>query len=280
MNVDDAMEAAAAYLAHEQEGEPMFASEQVAITLAAEVIRLRAELTVEREAFKLLVNLRAEVLTKLAEAKAENVGLEESHFRLEVELAAAKANSEALKKALLEMQQAAIRLGDRLDDAEKELAGAKAASVCPVDVVDFEPDYEQTVTVALWTNADGQLFADWLRDRMKERGEGMNVDEAMAEVETTIRRNPRLFSSHYYEVASVLAKEVERLRAELKVADKWLHERSEAYGKTCSIVDQLQTELSAAKAASALPVEAVDCYTLGDDVEVVCKCSEDADCRR
>ena len=43
----------------------------------------------------------------------------------------------------------------------------------------------------------------------------MNVDEAMAEVETTIRRNPRLFSSHYYEVASVLAKEVERLRAEL-----------------------------------------------------------------
>ena len=44
MNVDDAMEAAAAYLAHEQEGEPMLASEQVAIRLAAEVERLRAEL--------------------------------------------------------------------------------------------------------------------------------------------------------------------------------------------------------------------------------------------
>lgn len=44
MNVDEAMETAAAYLTHEQEGEPMFASEQVAITLAAEVERLRAEL--------------------------------------------------------------------------------------------------------------------------------------------------------------------------------------------------------------------------------------------
>jgi len=45
MNVDDAMETAAAYLAaHEQEQEPLFDSEEVAITLAAEVERLRAEL--------------------------------------------------------------------------------------------------------------------------------------------------------------------------------------------------------------------------------------------
>ena len=44
MNVDEAMEAAAAFLTFEQAGEPMFASEQVAIVLASEVERLRAEL--------------------------------------------------------------------------------------------------------------------------------------------------------------------------------------------------------------------------------------------
>ena len=44
MNVDDAMEAAAAYLAHAQEGEPLFEAEEVAITLAYEVEWLRAEL--------------------------------------------------------------------------------------------------------------------------------------------------------------------------------------------------------------------------------------------
>lgn len=45
MNVDDAMETAAAYwAAHEQEQEPLFDSEEVAITLANEVGRLRAEL--------------------------------------------------------------------------------------------------------------------------------------------------------------------------------------------------------------------------------------------
>lgn len=44
MNVDEAMETAAAYLAFEQEGEPLWFSEEVAITLAKEVERLRAEL--------------------------------------------------------------------------------------------------------------------------------------------------------------------------------------------------------------------------------------------
>ena len=50
------------------------------------------------------------------------------------------------------------------------LAAAKAASVVPVRVVYYESDYDQTVKVALWSNADAQRFADWLRDRMKERG--------------------------------------------------------------------------------------------------------------
>jgi hypothetical protein len=45
MKVDEAMETAAAYLAaHGQEQDPLFTSEEVAITLAKEVERLRAEL--------------------------------------------------------------------------------------------------------------------------------------------------------------------------------------------------------------------------------------------
>ena len=57
MNVDKAMEAAAAYLTFEQAGEPMFASEQVAVTLAKEVERLRGKvefLKESRDAFMLL----------------------------------------------------------------------------------------------------------------------------------------------------------------------------------------------------------------------------------
>ena len=52
MNVNDAMETAAAYwAAHEQEQEPLFDSEEVAITLAAEVERLRAELAAAKDQF-------------------------------------------------------------------------------------------------------------------------------------------------------------------------------------------------------------------------------------
>ena len=97
MNVDDAMEAAKAYLTFEQEGEPMFASEQVAVVLAAEVERLRAE-----------------------------------------------------------------------------LAEAKAASVCPVEVIDCYfnamPDLGD-VRLICKSGADAQAVTDWLRERMKERGE-------------------------------------------------------------------------------------------------------------
>ena len=120
MNVDDAMEAAKAYLTHEQEGEPVFASEQVAITLAKEVERLRGE--VER----------------LDVARLLGTALEVQRLRAELELS--KANVQSLKKALFEVQEAAIRLGDQVDDAREELAAAKA---------DFA----------------------WLRDRMKERVE-------------------------------------------------------------------------------------------------------------
>ncbi len=44
MNVDNAMEAAKAYRHNEQDGDALYEAEEVAITLAAEVERLRGEL--------------------------------------------------------------------------------------------------------------------------------------------------------------------------------------------------------------------------------------------
>jgi len=58
VNVNDAMETAAAYwAAHEQEQEPLFDSEEVAITLANEVGRLRAELAAAKAASVLPVGI-------------------------------------------------------------------------------------------------------------------------------------------------------------------------------------------------------------------------------
>ena len=64
------------------------------------------------------------------------------------------------------------KLQAEVERLRAELAAAKAASVVPVQVVACDPDYERTATVVLWSNADAQRFADWLNDRMKERGEG------------------------------------------------------------------------------------------------------------
>ena len=52
--------------------------------------------------------------------------LEAEVERLRGELELSKANVQSLKKALFEVQEAAIRLGDRLDDAEKELARSQS----------------------------------------------------------------------------------------------------------------------------------------------------------
>lgn len=57
--------------------------------------------------------------------------------RLRAELELSKANAESLKKALHEVQNAAIRLGDQVDDAKAELAAAKAASAIPVNIEDL-----------------------------------------------------------------------------------------------------------------------------------------------
>ncbi len=129
MNVDEAMEAAADWF----KVDPIiFFAETVAVVLAAEVERLRAELELS------------------------------------------KANVQSLKKALFEVQEAAIRLGDRLDDTETELATAKAASVLPVEVIDCYfnamPDLGE-VRLICKSGSDAQKVTDWLRERMKERGE-------------------------------------------------------------------------------------------------------------
>ena len=70
MNVDEAMEAAAAYLTFEQAGEPMFASEQVAVVIAAEVERLRVWNKRWRDASAKLRLTLAELSDELAAAKA------------------------------------------------------------------------------------------------------------------------------------------------------------------------------------------------------------------
>lgn len=126
MNVDEAMEAAADWF----KVDPIiFFAETVAVVLAAEVERLRAELELS------------------------------------------KANVQSLKKALFEVQEAAIRLGDRLDDTETELATAKAASVLPVEVESVYVNPYREVVVSFEESGTAQRFADWVR-KMKERGEG------------------------------------------------------------------------------------------------------------
>jgi hypothetical protein len=74
MNVDDAMETAAAYLAaHEQEQEPLFDSEEVAITLAKEVERLLAVNQIFEAANVRLATELERVQAELAAAKAASV---------------------------------------------------------------------------------------------------------------------------------------------------------------------------------------------------------------
>ena len=126
MNVDDAMEAAAEFIV-----DPMLFAETVAVVLADEVERLRAELELS------------------------------------------KANVQSLKKALFEVQEAAIRLGDQVGDAREELAAAKAASACPVDIVCvYQSGWGQYASAELKSEEDAVTLMKWLRDRVKERSEG------------------------------------------------------------------------------------------------------------
>jgi hypothetical protein len=74
--------------------------------------------------------------------------------------------------------QAAYAAGQKAEQAEverlrAELAEAKAASVLPVKVLNiWEGTYQSDRYIELRTDAEADTFTDWLRARMKERGEG------------------------------------------------------------------------------------------------------------
>lgn len=97
----------------------------------------------------------------------------------------------------------------------------------------------------------------------------MNVGEAMVYAS----KDKCFWTGEMHTALETLAAEVERLRAEVEILAVEVtrlqaieHEQIET-----------QAELAATKAASELPVQVIDCYSFGDDVEVVCKCGDDAD---
>jgi hypothetical protein len=62
-------------------------------------------------------------------------------------------------------------LVEKLERTQEQLAAAKAASVVPVRVLNiFEGTYESDRYIELRTDAEADTFTDWLRERMKERG--------------------------------------------------------------------------------------------------------------
>lgn len=88
----------------------------------------------------------------------------------------------------------------------------------------------------------------------------MNVNDAISEVNTNIRPNPKKFSLLYYKVAIALADEVERLRAEVQRLDiAGTHSCHDDCPKLPCVqrreIERLRAELAAAKAASVVPGE-------------------------
>ena len=133
MNVDEAMEIA---------DSSNFAAEWYDGSLIEAVGVLRKE--VER--------LRAE----LAEAKAENVGLAESHYRVEVELAA-----------------------------------AKAASVLPVKFWWRYESNECDILIHGMNDEDSTRFGNWLDERMKDTNSPAATKAELDEIDNYEDQDPR-----------------------------------------------------------------------------------------
>ena len=67
----------------------------------------------------------------------------------------------------------AITLATEVERLRDELAAAKAASVCPVKIVGLShTDWGFALNVRCRSEDDSNVLWRWLRDRMKERGEG------------------------------------------------------------------------------------------------------------
>lgn len=140
MNVDEAM----AYASKDKcfwTGEVHTALE----TLSKEVERLRAELTIREQEVICVRNSQS------------------------LELANCKEDNERLREALFEMQQAAIRLVGHIDEAKAELAEAKAASACPVEIESvYVNEYLGSVVVFIGNERGAVEFDAWLCDRVKD----------------------------------------------------------------------------------------------------------------
>lgn len=194
MNVDEAMETAKAYLvAREQMQEPLFESEEVAVTLAREVERLRVWKTRWKDAAQKLrrqLEESGDGDTWRRACRRVELELEKTHTeveRLRAELAAAMAEIESVIRLgphpvkQVQMPLATFirsrmvarweynALVEKLEKAEAELAEAKAASVCPVEMQN-EQDGEQIAIKGmshfygdLWILHDGDEYF-WLLD--------------------------------------------------------------------------------------------------------------------
>jgi hypothetical protein len=133
----------------------------------------------------------------------------------------------------------------------------------------------------------------------------MNVDEAMAKWKEL--RELYNWPKYPPTLADFLVAEIERLRelADVKadrdswrrVCEKETEAKHQAWAELAAakadlaIVDatvaenellrvtnqRLAEDLAAAKAASVVPVEVVDCYSVGNYLGVECKCEDDAD---
>ena len=65
------------------------------------------------------------------------------------------------------------QMARHLAEAKAELAAAKAASVCPVEIAALgDADWEYSVGVKCKSDDDANKLFDWLWERLEERGEG------------------------------------------------------------------------------------------------------------
>ena len=101
----------------------------------------------------------------------------------------------------------------------------------------------------------------------------MNVDEAIAYAS----KDKCFWAGEVHTALETLAAEIKRLRAEVEMGHSFHRVAVKERDFERLLVEALKEELAAAKAASELPVQVIDCYSFGDDVEVVCKCGDDAD---
>ena len=173
MNVDEAMETAKAYLvAREQMQEPLFESEEVAVTLAREVERLRVWKTRWKDA--------AQKLRRQLEESGDGDTWRRACRRVELELEKTHTEVERLRAEVQRLDMAGTHSChddcQRLPCAQRreierlraELAAAKAASVVPVEKYEIGINYKNEVTIYMHSRNDAESAFKWLQGCMKD----------------------------------------------------------------------------------------------------------------